>query len=91
MKRSISGHLYSTETARPIESIKGRHEAITLYITKVKRLFLHIEADTASIYAGYDKRQDKVIPRQDILPVSQEEAHRIMDAFKEKEVQHHED
>ena len=91
MRRSIAGHLYSTETARPIQSIKGRHETITLYRTKAKRFFLHITSDTASIFAGYDKRQDKVIPRGDLLPVSEEEGQRIMNAFKEKEVQHHED
>lgn len=91
MKRSISGHLYNTGTAKPIERVVGKHERLTLYITKVKRLFLHIEADTHSIYAGYDKEQDKVIPREDLLPVSQEEAQRIMNTFKEKEVQHHED
>ena len=91
MRRSIAGHLYSTETARPIQSIKGRHETITLYKTKAKRFFLHITADTHSIYAGYDKEKDEVIPREDILPVSMKEGQRIISSFKEKEVQHHED
>lgn len=91
MKRSIAGHLYNTGTAKPIERVVGKHERLTLYRTKAKRFFLHITADTASIYAGYDKRQDKVIPREDLLPVSEEEAQRIMTAFREREVLQHED
>ncbi len=84
MKRSIAGHLYSTETARPIESIRGEHEIITLYQTKVKRRFLHITADTHSIFAGYDKKKDCVMPREDLLPVSEEEGHQIISAFKQR-------
>lgn len=89
MKRSIAGHQYSTETARPVETIEGSHETITLYKTKVKRFFFHITADTYSICAGYDKERDCVVSREDILPVSEEEAQRIMMAFKEKEGLHH--
>ncbi len=88
MKRSIAGHLYSTETAKPIESIRGEHETITLYQTKVKRFFLHITADTHSIYAGYDKKSDCVVPKEDILPVRTEEAKRIMNSFRGRGVHH---
>lgn len=72
MRQVKSGHLCDTERARPIESIKGKHESIILYGTRSKRFFLHIVGDVCSLSAGYDRKADNLITGEKILPISWE-------------------
>lgn len=85
MRQVKSGHLCDTERARPIESIKGKHESITLYHTRSRLFFLHIVGDVSSLCSGYDKEHDCLITGEKILPVSWEEGQRILQTFKERE------
>lgn len=85
MRQVKAGHLYNTTGARPVETIEGRHETITLYRTRSKRFFLHIVGDMNSLCAGYDKDYDCLTVGEKILPVSWGEAQQIMTVFKERE------